>query len=188
MYRVSQNFRARPTTLAGVLVIETKTYSDSRGTFREIFRAADMEALTDEDFSWSQDNVSRSNQHVLRGIHYQLDPPQGKLVTCLDGTIFDVAVDLRQSSKTFGQWSASTISGEDGRQMWIPPGFGHAFLVLSISASVHYKLTSEHNAASYRNVAWNDPNIGIVWPVTEEPIVSEQDRGAPGLDRAELPS
>lgn len=175
-----------PGGLEGVLVIGPTVYRDERGSFRELFRIDAFEAATHIVRRWPQDNHSSSTAGVLRGIHYQLDPPQGKLVTCPFGEIFDVAVDLRRSSQTFGSWVGHVLSEENGRQLWVPEGFGHGFLVLSEVADVLYKVTAEHNPAGYHSVAWDDPELGINWPLQSEPLVSEQDQSAPHLADAQV--
>lgn len=180
------SLRISPGGLEGVLVIEPTVYRDDRGSFRELFRIDAFEAATQVVRHWPQDNHSFSRAGVLRGIHYQLDPPQGKLVTCPVGEIFDVVVDLRRSSQTFGSWVGHVLSKENGHQLWVPEGFGHGFLVLSDFADVFYKVTAEHNPASYQSVAWDDAELGIDWPLQSEPLVSERDQNAPHLAYAQV--
>jgi dTDP-4-dehydrorhamnose 3,5-epimerase len=175
-----------PGGIDGVLVIEPVVHRDDRGSFREVFKLGDFEAATGVLRQWPQDNHSFSRAGVLRGIHYQLDPPQGKLVTCPVGEIFDVAVDLRRSSPTFGSWVGHILSEENGRQLWVPEGFGHGFLVLSEVADVLYKVTAEHNPKGYFSVAWDDPVLGIDWPLRSPPVMSERDRNADSVAAATL--
>jgi dTDP-4-dehydrorhamnose 3,5-epimerase len=173
---------AVPTELPGVLVIEAPVYSDSRGFFTEVFHEERFAELGLPRY-FPQDNHSRSTRHVLRGLHFQLENPQGKLVRPVTGTIFDVAVDLRRSSPTFAKWTGVTLSAGDGRQVWIPPGFGHGFLVLSDVADVCYKCTTVYHAASNSVVRWDDPEIGIDWPIDADvtPTLSDADGTAPFL-------
>jgi len=176
----------RDCALDGPLILEPAIYRDDRGSFRELFNAELFEASTGIVRQWSQDSHSNSKRNVLRGIHYQMDPLQGKLVSCTGGKIFDVAVDLRRSSPTFGRWIGTILSEENGHQFWVPEGFGHGYLVLSAAADVLYKFTTAHNPTGYRSVAWDDPDLGIAWPVSSPPTMSVNDRTAPTLDRAEL--
>ena len=172
-------------SLEGVLLLEPTVYRDHRGSFRELFNQRPFEAATGVIRNWVQDSYSTSMRDVLRGIHYQMDPAQGKLVSCVVGEIFDVAVDLRRSSPTFGEWTSSVLSEENGRQLWIPEGFGHGFLVLSEEASVHYKVTAAYEPAGDRSIVWNDPDIGIDWPLRGEPTLAEKDLMAPSLIQAQ---
>ena len=178
------------TELPGVLLLEPRVYRDNRGFFYESFNADVFALLTDDGLptSFRQDNHSRSTEGVLRGLHYQLHRPQGKLVTCVRGTIFDVAVDIRVGSPTFGQWTGATLNGDAPRYLWIPPGFAHGFCVLSPFADVIYKCTDVYVPADEHGVLWSDDRIGISWPV-REPITSAKDRQLSGLDsgRADLP-
>lgn len=170
------------TDLPGVLLIEPRVFGDARGYFKEVHeqrRYADANA--GERFV--QDNVSLSCHGTLRGLHYQLEQPQGKLVQVLDGEIFDVAVDLRRDSDFFGKWTGATLSGENHRQLYVPPGFGHGFCVTGESALVLYKCTDFYHPQSERTVLWNDPAIGIEWPLDGEPIISDKDaQGVPLAD------
>ena len=178
--------KARQTTLPGVMVIESPVHGDSRGFFTEVFHAEKFDALSMPTV-WRQDNHSRSAKGTVRGLHYQLEHPQGKLVRAVTGSIFDVAVDLRRSSETFGRWYGTTLSAGDGCQLWVPPGFAHGFLVLSESADVSYKCTTLYHAASDRGIAWNDPAIGITWPLRgEPPLLSGKDAVAPLLVASEV--
>ena len=172
--------RAIPTSIPEVLVLEPKVFGDARGFFYESFNRRAFRDATGIDADFVQDNHSRSTRGVLRGLHYQLRQPQGKLVRVVRGSVFDVAVDLRRSSPTFGQWVGETLSDENQRQLWIPPGFGHGFLVLSESADFTYKMTDYYAPEHERCVAWDDPALGIRWPI-EEPIILERDLGYPDL-------
>lgn len=176
-----------PTPLPDVWIVESRAFIDPRGWFMEVFHAGKFEALG-LPTEFVQDNSSRSVRHTLRGLHYQLREPQGKLVRVVSGSIFDVVVDIRRSSSTFGQWWGATLTAGDGRQIWIPPGFAHGFLALGEVADVAYKCTTNYDASSTRCIAWNDPVLGISWPLPggTQPILSEQDSAAPGFEEAEL--
>ena len=171
---------AEPTLLPGVVVVRSPVYGDSRGFFTEVFHE-DRFASIGLPASFAQDNHSRSVRHVLRGLHFQLEHPQGKLVRPVTGAVFDVAVDLRRSSPHFRTWVGVTLEAGDGRQLWIPPGFGHGFLVLSSVADVTYKCTTVYHAQSNSGIRWNDPDIGIEWPIADgvSPILSDADAAAP---------
>ncbi|MEO8192579.1 MAG: dTDP-4-dehydrorhamnose 3,5-epimerase [Gemmatimonadales bacterium] len=177
----------RETPLPGVLLVEPMVFRDERGFFAETFstRAFDGSGIPT---TFVQDNQSRSTRGVLRGLHYQLRSPQGKLVRVARGSVFDVAVDIRVGSPTFGQWYGAELNDENLNSLWIPPGFAHGFCVLSDVADVTYKCTSLYDATDDRGVAWNDSRIGIEWP-ERHPIVSTKDAAHPGLseDRADLP-
>jgi dTDP-4-dehydrorhamnose 3,5-epimerase len=177
--------KAHPTDLPGVMVIESPVYGDSRGFFTEVFHENRFGELGLPE-RFAQDNHSRSARHVLRGLHFQLSHPQGKLVRPASGTIFDVAVDLRRSSPFFMKWTGLTLTAGDGRQLWIPPGFGHGFLVLSDLADVTYKCTTVYDAKSNSGVRWDDPHIAVAWPLPTgvTPIVSAADAAAPLLSAA----
>lgn len=166
------------TKLAGLLAIEPKVYADNRGCFLQVFQKEDYAKLGIPPFV--QDNISRSKQHVLRGLHYQLSQPQGKLVWVTRGAVWDVAVDIRRQSKTFGQWFGTTLSDENRMQLYIPPGFAHGFCVLSEEADFYYKCTDFYAPASEHGIAWNDQQIAIPWPV-KEPILSGKDQQYPFL-------
>lgn len=171
------------TTLPDVLVIEPQVFGDSRGFFLESFNQRNFNAATGTDFAFVQDNHSRSARHVLRGLHYQVEKPQGKLVRVLKGAIFDVVVDLRRSSPAFGRWLGMRLDAERHQQLWVPPGFAHGFLVLTDSADVAYKTTDYYAPALERCVMWNDPALGINWPLGVQPTLSEKDRaGKPFAD------
>ena len=176
-----------PTSLDGVMVLEPRVFRDERGFFLETFNAGAL-AGTDLDQPFLQANHSRSTMGVLRGLHYQLSNPQGKLVHVARGSIFDVAVDIRVGSPTFGQWTGVQLDDENLRSLWIPPGFAHGFCVLSDVADVIYRCTTLYDAADDRGVVWNDQRIGIDWPA-QDPIVSAKDQKWDGLDesRGDLP-
>jgi len=175
------------TELPEVLILEPRVFADERGFFMESWNARAFRAATGVDAAFVQDNHSRSMRNVLRGIHYQVVKPQGKLVRVTDGSILDVVVDLRRSSPRFGRWVAIELSADNKRQMWIPAGFGHAFLVRSASADFLYK-TTEYWIAEYdRALRWNDPALEIDWQLGDSlPIVSAKDAAAPGLGKAEV--
>lgn len=161
-----------PTTITGLLILEPKVFGDARGFFLESFNAETFANVTALVPNFVQDNHSRSSKGVLRGLHYQLPPhAQGKLVRCVRGAVFDVAVDIRQSSPTFGQWVGVELTEENHRQFWIPPGFAHGFLTLTDTADFLYKTTAYYAPSHDRGIAWNDPAIGIDWP---DPGVSPQ--------------
>lgn len=173
------------TDLPGVQVIAPRVFRDARGFFMESWNARDF-AHAGLDLQFVQDNHSSSRQGVLRGLHYQLRQPQGKLVRCVRGAIFDVAVDLRREAATFGRWTGVELSEDNCRMLWIPPGFGHGFLALSERADVLYKATAPYDAASDRAVRWNDPDIGIAWPDLGTPLLSAKDAVAPLLRDADI--
>jgi dTDP-4-dehydrorhamnose 3,5-epimerase len=170
--------RAVRTDLTDVFLIEPTMFGDERGHFFESFNERRFRELIGVDARFVQDNQSRSARHVLRGLHYQVRQPQGKLVRVLSGSIFDVCVDLRRDSPTFGRWTGVTLSGEDRRAIWIPVGFAHGFLTLSERADVFYKTTDYYAPEHERAIAWNDPTIGVEWPLTAEPVLSGRDRSA----------
>lgn len=172
--------------MPGVLLIEPEVFCDHRGFFMESWNAAKFQQATGLSPAFVQENHSRSRRGVLRGIHYQLRQPQGKLVRVVSGTVFDVAVDLRRSSPTFGKWVGHELSDERQQLLWIPPGFGHAFLTLSESADVLYKTTDYWLPAGERSVIWNDPDLAIAWPVIEAPELADKDAAALPLNAAEL--
>jgi dTDP-4-dehydrorhamnose 3,5-epimerase len=159
--------KATPTAIADVMVIEPKVFGDSRGFFYESFNQEAFNKATGLDVQFVQDNHSRSTQGVLRGLHYQLPPfAQGKLVRCTRGAVWDVAVDIRKSSATFGQWVGAELTEDNHTQFWIPPGFAHGFIVLSDSADFLYKTTAYYAPTHDRCIAWNDSQLSIKWPVT----------------------
>jgi dTDP-4-dehydrorhamnose 3,5-epimerase len=178
--------KVTPTALPEVLVIEPRVFGDARGFFLESFNQRAFNDATGLDARFVQDNHSRSTQGVLRGLHYQIRQPQGKLVRVVRGAVFDVAVDVRQSSPRFGQWVGVELSEDNHRQLWVPPGFAHGFLVTSDSADFLYKTTDYYAPEFERCIAWNDPDLGIQWPVSSEPRLSPKDKiGAP-LSEAEV--
>jgi dTDP-4-dehydrorhamnose 3,5-epimerase len=164
------------TELPGVLILEPKIFGDPRGFFFESFNARTFADLTGLTPDFVQDNHSRSARNVLRGLHYQIHQPQGKLVRVTTGEVFDVAVDLRRSSPTFGRWCGTVLSAENKRMLWIPEGFAHGFLVLSESADFLYKTNGYYEPAHERCLAWNDPELAIRWPLEGTPIVSVKDQ------------
>jgi dTDP-4-dehydrorhamnose 3,5-epimerase len=176
----------RPSAIADVWIILPKVHSDDRGFFLESYRRDALQAMGILS-EFVQDNHSRSKQGVLRGLHYQIRRPQGKLVRAAAGEIFDVAVDLRKSSPTFGRWVGETLSARNARQLWIPPGFAHGFYVLSEWADVVYKTTDYYCAEGDRTLRWDDPALGIRWPLLDgrPPILSEKDRNAKPLSEAD---
>lgn len=173
--------KAQSTALPDVYLLEPRVFQDQRGFFTESFNQASFCRELKLDVAFVQDNHSRSTQSVLRGLHYQIKQPQGKLVRVVAGAIFDVAVDIRRQSPTFGQWVGYTLSAQNFCQLWVPPGFAHGFLVLSDAAEVLYKATDYYAPEHERCIIWNDPDLGIDWPVTEQsPILSEKDqKGSP---------
>lgn len=180
------SFTFEPLEISDVVVVHPTRHRDQRGFFQESYRASAF-AEAGIDAVFVQDNVARSNRGVLRGLHYQLPPAaQGKLVGVASGRIFDVAVDLRVGARSYGSWVGRTLDAEEGALLWIPPGFAHGYVVLSDAADVAYKVTAEYAAALDRGVLWNDPAIGIDWPV-HDPIVSPKDRVQPPLAQAENP-
>ncbi|WP_077044275.1 dTDP-4-dehydrorhamnose 3,5-epimerase [Pseudomonas sp. KK4] len=174
------------TALPGVLIIEPRVMKDERGFFYESFNARSFEQATDVPAAFVQDNHSRSQKGVLRGLHYQLQSPQGKLVRVTHGEILDVAVDIRRSSAHFGQWVAMRLSADNHRQMWIPEGFAHGFVVLSDAAEVLYKTTDYYNPRGERSVRWDDPDLGIDWQLDGTPILSAKDQDAPLFKDADV--
>ncbi len=176
------------TALPEVLILEPVVHGDARGYFFEAFHARRFAELTGVTAVFVQDNESRSRYGVLRGLHYQLPPhAQGKLVRCVEGVIFDVAVDLRRSSPTFGRWVGVELSDENKRQLWIPPGFAHGFVTLSEYARLLYKTTDYYAPECDRAVRWDDPAIGIAWPQLTKPLIlSTKDQCAPLLAEAEV--
>src|SRR5581483_11166325 len=170
--------------MPGVLVIEPRVFGDARGFFLESYNAQTMRELGIGE-GFVQDNFSFSVRNVLRGLHYQIKQPQGKLVRVIAGEIFDVAVDLRKSSPNFGRWAGVHLSGENKRMIWVPVGFGHGFRVVSESAHVMYKTTDFYAPEHERTILWNDPQIAIDWRLDGEPIVSAKDQKGVTLDRAE---
>ncbi len=175
-----------PTEIPDVLVIEPRVFGDERGFFFESFNQRTWEEETGLATRFVQENHSRSVRHVLRGLHYQIRQPQGKLVRVILGTVFDVAVDLRRSSPTFGRWVGRELSADNKRQMWIPEGFAHGFVVLSEAAEFLYLTTDYYAPEHERSVIWNDPDLAIDWPLEGMPVLSVKDRQAPLLKDADL--
>jgi len=174
------------TSLPGVLVITPRIHRDNRGVFFETYnkRAMTEAGLPDE---WAQDNFSLSTKNVLRGIHYQIHQPQGKLVRVSHGSVLDVAVDIRRSSPTFGKHVAVELSGENGKMLWIPEGFGHGFLVLSETAGFAYKVTDYYSAVGERTIRWDDEDLAIAWPISAaDVVISDKDRDGMTLKQAEV--
>ena len=169
-----------------VLIIEPKVFGDERGFFFESFNQKRFEELTGVKSHFVQDNHSRSAQHVLRGLHYQIRQPQGKLVRVTAGEVFDVCVDIRKHSETFGHSVAVMLSAQNHRQLWIPPGFAHGFLVVSSHAEFLYKTTDYYAPEYERSLLWNDPALGIDWPLTAEPLLSAKDKIGLPLAQAEV--
>ncbi len=179
--------RCTPSTLPDVIHVEMLMVPDARGFFAVTFnRDTFAEAGLPTDFV--QHNRSRSHSGVLRGLHYQIEYPQGKLIDVVQGQIFDVAVDIRRSSPTFGQWTSVTLSDDDNRLLWVPPGFAHGFFVLSDWADVQYYVTDRYSPSHERTILWNDEELGIEWPIPEDesPILSEKDRAGTRLADADV--
>ena len=175
-----------PAQIPDVLVIEPKVFGDDRGFFYESFNARRFAELTGITKSFVQDNHSKSAKNVLRGLHYQIPQPQGKLVRVVAGEVFDVVVDIRKSSPTFGQWFGMTLSADNKRQLWIPEGFAHGFIVTSESAEFLYKTTDYWAPEHEHSILWNDPAIGIQWPLDAKPILSGKDIEGKLLEDAEV--
>ena len=175
-----------PTKIKDVLIIKPQVYGDERGFFLESFNAHKFATETGVTLDFVQDNHSRSSKNVLRGLHYQIQQPQGKLVRVVIGEVLDVAVDIRKSSPTFGQWVSCILSEQNKKQFWVPPGFAHGFVVLSDTADFLYKTTDYYAPQYERSLLWNDPELGIDWQITTEPILSVKDQSASPLKTAEL--
>ena len=173
------------TDVPGVVIIEPQVFGDKRGYFMETYRQTWLEDIV-PGIRFVQDNQSLSSRGTLRGLHYQARTPQGKLVRVVSGEVFDVAVDIRQSSPTFGKWAGVHLSSENKRQFWVPEGFAHGFLVLSDSAEFVYKCTDYYDPDDQQHIAWNDSDIGIDWPDAGEILLSEKDQTAPALKDALL--
>ncbi|MFJ1252799.1 dTDP-4-dehydrorhamnose 3,5-epimerase [Cupriavidus sp. CuC1] len=174
------------TEIPEVLIIEPKVFGDDRGFFYESFNARQFEDATGVKRTFVQDNHSRSARNVLRGLHYQIQHPQGKLVRVVVGEVFDVAVDLRKSSPTFGKWVGATLSAENKRQLWVPEGFAHGFVVTSDYAEFLYKTTDYWYPEHERSLVWNDADVGIEWPLLSAPILAAKDASGKRLVEAEL--
>lgn len=179
--------KTTPLAIPDLLLIEPEVFGDERGFFFESFNQARFEAAIGRKVNFVQDNHSRSAKNVLRGLHYQLPPKaQGKLVRVVQGEVFDVAVDIRKSSPTFGQWVGEVLSGENKRQLWIPEGFAHGFVVLSEMAELLYKTTNYYAPAHERCILWNDKTLAIPWPALVKPIVSTKDAQGNSFAQAEV--
>jgi len=178
--------KATPTAIPDVLVIEPRVFGDARGFFYESFNARKFKELTGLEPIFVQDNHSRSAKNVLRGLHYQIRQPQGKLMRVVAGEVFDVAVDIRKGSPTFGRWVGQTLSAENKQQVWIPIGFAHGFLVLSDSAEFFYKATDYWAPEHERCIVWNDPDLAVQWPLEGAPILSAKDANGATLALAEM--
>lgn len=174
------------TILPDVLVIEPAVFGDQRGFFLESFNQKAFEEKANIGYQFVQDNHSRSVKNVLRGLHYQIQQPQGKLVRVIVGEIYDIIVDIRKSSPTFGQWIGALLSAENKKQLWVPPGFAHGFLVISDVAEVLYKTTDYYAPQHERSILWNDPDLAIDWPLSEEPILSKKDQAGQPFRIAEV--
>jgi len=174
------------TAIPEVLIIEPQVYGDERGFFFESFNQQKFEALTGVKTDFVQDNHSRSAVNVLRGLHYQIQQPQGKLVRVVAGEVFDVAVDLRRQSATFGKWVGVVLSADNKRQLWVPPGFAHGFLVLKEGTEFLYKTTDYYAPQHERCIRWNDPEIGIEWPLASTPALSAKDQLGLDFSKADV--
>jgi len=175
-----------PTEIPDVLIIEPQVYGDDRGFFLESFNQKDFREKTGVNTTFVQDNHSMSLKNVLRGLHYQIPNPQGKLVRVVSGSVFDVAVDARQSSPTFGQWVGCVLSAENKRIFWVPEGFAHGFLVLSDRAEFLYKTTNYYYPQYEKTIAWNDADLGIDWPLEVPPILSPKDQAGQPFKSVEV--
>ena len=173
------------TEIPDVLILEPQVFGDERGFFLESYNKRVLKGAIGIAQDFVQDNHSRSARNVLRGLHYQLTQPQGKLLRVVQGAIFDVAVDIRKSSQTFGKWVGLELSAENQRVAWVPEGFAHGFLVLSESADFLYKATAYFAPESERTIAWNDPDLGIAWPLQGAPVLSDKDRRGVAFASAE---
>jgi dTDP-4-dehydrorhamnose 3,5-epimerase len=178
--------KATACKIPDVFIIEPKIFGDERGFFYESFNAAAFREATGANVEFVQDNHSRSQKGVLRGLHYQIENPQGKLVRVTQGTVLDIAVDIRRSSKTFGQWVGVELSAENFRQLWIPAGFAHGFVVLSDTAEFLYKTTDYYTPSAERCISWNDPTLNIDWQLSGEPQLSAKDQLGKQLEAAEV--
>jgi dTDP-4-dehydrorhamnose 3,5-epimerase len=179
-------YTVTPTAIPEVLILEPKVFGDARGFFYESFNARDFAQATGLDVNFVQDNHSKSAKGVLRGLHYQIQHAQGKLVRVVQGEVFDVAVDLRKRSATFGQWVGVHLSADNHRQLWVPPGFAHGFVVLSESAEFLYKTTDYWYPEHERSLLWNDPGVGIEWPLDGQPLLAAKDAVGKLLAQAEV--
>ncbi|GJH09264.1 dTDP-4-dehydrorhamnose 3,5-epimerase [Caballeronia novacaledonica] len=180
------SLNATRTSLPEVVILEPKVFGDDRGFFYESFNAKQFREATGVEAEFVQDNHSRSVKNVLRGLHYQIQQPQGKLVRVIVGSVFDVAVDLRRSSPNFGKWVGVELTAENKRQLWVPPGFGHGFVVTSESAEFLYKTTDYYAPQFERSIRWDDLDIGIDWPEGIQPMLSKKDEAASSFANAEM--
>jgi dTDP-4-dehydrorhamnose 3,5-epimerase len=178
--------RTTRTSIPEVIVLEPKVFGDDRGFFFESFNAKAFEEATGLQAHFVQDNHSRSSKNVLRGLHYQIRQPQGKLVRVVEGEVFDVAVDIRRSSPTFGKWVGEYLSAEDKKQLWVPKGFAHGFVVLSETAQFLYKTSDYYAPEHERSLLWNDPTLAINWPLSGEPRLAAKDAAGLPLSEAEV--
>lgn len=176
------------TAIPEVLILEPRVFGDERGFFMESYNRRDFQEATGLDPDFVQDNHSRSGCGVLRGLHYQIRQPQGKLVRVVRGSVYDVAVDLRRTAPTFGQWVGVALSEHNHRQLWVPPGFAHGFLVLSETADFQYKTTDYYAPEHERCIRWDDPDLAIDWPLPAgvQPVLAKKDAEAPGFAEAEV--
>lgn len=179
-------YTVTPTAIPDVLVLEPRVFGDARGFFYESFNQRDFTQATGLDVSFVQDNHSKSAQGVLRGLHYQVEHAQGKLVRVVQGEVLDVAVDLRRSSSTFGRWVGERLSADNKKQLWVPPGFAHGFVVLSETAEFLYKTTDYWYPEHERSLLWSDPALGIDWQLAAAPLLAAKDAAAPILAQAEV--
>ena len=171
-------YTVTPTAIPDVLILEPQVFGDARGFFFESFNQRDFADKTGVDLSFVQDNHSKSAQGVLRGLHYQIQHPQGKLVRVVQGQVFDVVVDLRESSPTFRQWVGVYLDAQKHQQLWVPPGFAHGFVVLSETAEFLYKTTDYWYPTHERSLRWDDPTVGITWPMQGQPLLAAKDAAA----------
>jgi len=179
-------YTVTPTAIPDVLVLEPKVFGDARGFFFESFNDRDFREVTGLSVDFVQDNHSKSAKGVLRGLHYQIQHPQGKLVRVVQGAVFDVAVDLRKASPTFGKWVGEVLSAENHKQLWVPPGFAHGFVVLSDSAEFLYKTTDYWYPEHERSLLWSDPTVGVAWPIEGAPQLAAKDAAGKLFDAAEM--
>jgi len=178
--------RVAATALPDVLILEPNVHEDERGLFFESYNQKRFEDAAGRKIQFVQDNHARSVKRVLRGLHYQVKQPQGKLIRVVHGEIFDVAVDLRRDTPTFGKWVGIVLSAENKKQVWVPEGFAHGYLVLSDSAEMLYKVTEYYAPEYERSLLWDDPSVGIAWPLDGTPILSAKDRSGTALGNAEV--
>ncbi len=179
-------YTVTPTAIPDVLVLEPRVFGDARGFFYESFNQRDFAQATGLDVTFVQDNHSKSAQGVLRGLHYQVEHAQGKLVRVVQGEVLDVAVDLRRSSPTFGRWVGERLSADNKKQLWVPPGFAHGFVVLSETAEFLYKTTDYWYPEHERSLLWSDPALGIDWQLAAAPLLAAKDAAAPVMAQAEV--